>query len=333
MGMNAHSVGSSQRRCFVRVAIGGLVLGGILCMAALSQDAAPGGWSALGVHHDGDQAVEMSGLSNVVMYHPRVISGGVPRGLGGFEVLRDAGVRTIISVDGAVPDVDMASRAGLRYVHLPIHYGQISDERHVQLARACRDAMQLGGVYVHCHHGQHRSAAAAGVALVSLGMATQEDMLGRMAVSGTSPHYQGLYDAVKGAKCLAAADIEAIDGAFPSVCEPADFTELMVEMNQVMEHLGSIDAAHWRVPKSHPDLVPAAQVAHLVDLYRALGAYTTRSSAEVAWQHAVRSGVEAAQVLEALVTSNALHADEVASHGRLVAIQASCQACHVRFRD
>ena len=36
----------------------------------------------------------------------------------GLRRLAEAGVRTIVSVDGAVPDLDAARRWGMRYVHL-----------------------------------------------------------------------------------------------------------------------------------------------------------------------------------------------------------------------
>ena len=129
------------------------------------------------------------GIHNAVAFHDGFISGSVPEGEAGFETLAAMGVKTIISVDGAVPDVDMARARGLRYIHLPIGYNGFDEQRRLELARATRDAMNDGAVYIHCHHGKHRSAGAAAVVIASLGWATPEKAIERMKVSGAAPAY------------------------------------------------------------------------------------------------------------------------------------------------
>jgi hypothetical protein len=61
-------------------------------------------------------------LPNLVRVHEKVISGGLPEGDAAFQELAALGVKTIISVDGMTPDVGMAAKHGLRYVHLPHGY-------------------------------------------------------------------------------------------------------------------------------------------------------------------------------------------------------------------
>src|SRR5947208_13492334 len=63
-----------------------------------------------------------AGIANLFRLGDRVFSGAQPEGPEGFASLRRLGVTTILSVDGARPDVEAARRAGLRYVHLPIGY-------------------------------------------------------------------------------------------------------------------------------------------------------------------------------------------------------------------
>src|SRR5688572_20555590 len=58
-------------------------------------------------------------LPNAVRVHERVISGGLPEGDAAFAELNALGVKTIVSVDGAKPDLETAAKFGLRYVHLP----------------------------------------------------------------------------------------------------------------------------------------------------------------------------------------------------------------------
>src|SRR5262245_18100801 len=68
------------------------------------------------------KAKDMAGIHNVVCYASGLISGGVPEGHEGLETLHAMGVKTIVSVDGATPDVEGARKLGMQYVHLPISY-------------------------------------------------------------------------------------------------------------------------------------------------------------------------------------------------------------------
>ena len=55
---------------------------------------------------------EAPGLHNVVAYGPGLWSGSLPQGDAGFTTLRAWGIRTVISVDGAEPDLARAQAAG-----------------------------------------------------------------------------------------------------------------------------------------------------------------------------------------------------------------------------
>ena len=98
----------------------------------------------------GPTQIVSKNLPNAYRLHERVISGGLPNGEAAFRELRDLGVKTIISVDGAQPDVAGARKYGLRYVHLPHGYDGISRTRQRELAKAVRDLP--GPAYIHCHH-------------------------------------------------------------------------------------------------------------------------------------------------------------------------------------
>ena len=67
-------------------------------------------------------AEEGPGLHNVYHLSDSIISGSEPAGRAAFEELAAMGVKTILSVDGAVPDAETASELGMRYVHVPIQY-------------------------------------------------------------------------------------------------------------------------------------------------------------------------------------------------------------------
>ena len=93
---------------------------------------------------------EYAGIRNVVAYHDGYYSGSMPDGAEAFETLHAMGIKTIISVDGAAPDVEAAKRLGMRYIHLPISYNAFDKQRRLELTRATRDAMAEGTVYIHC---------------------------------------------------------------------------------------------------------------------------------------------------------------------------------------
>src|SRR5581483_3702797 len=74
-------------------------------------------------------AIRPPGLKNAHRLTDRVLSGAQPEANVAFRELAALGVKTVISVDGAAPDVASAHKAGLRYVHLPIGYDGIPAAR------------------------------------------------------------------------------------------------------------------------------------------------------------------------------------------------------------
>lgn len=275
--------------------------------------------------------LDFPGIHNAVAYHDGFISGSAPEGDIAFDTLKSMGIRTIITVDGAVPDVAAAESRGIRYIHLPIGYNGFDEARKLQLARAVRDAMANGPVYMHCHHGKHRSAGAAGAVAVSLGWASPDAMVERMKVSGTAPNYTGLYRCTSESKPLAKETIDAVAPNFPSISKPNDFVGAMVETDEVFDHLKAIEKAGWRTPNDHPDLVPVAEAGRLADLLRHQAAtpYAQRKSDEFrAWMAASQAS---AQRLEDELASPTPNAEAMAAAFK--ALGASCKDCHAKYRD
>ncbi len=241
------------------------------------------------------------------------------------------GVKTIISVDGAEPDVAAARAQGLRYIHLPIGYNGFDDTRKMQLVRATRDAMADGDVYLHCHHGKHRSAGAAATAAASLGWITPDQGVARMKVSGTAPNYKGLYSCAAGSTVLANDIIDAVPAQFPEISRPESFVLAMVEIDEATDHLKLIEKAGWVAPSDHPDLVPAAEAGRLADHLRDLitSKRTIREPQDFAT--VMRTSHEMAQALEDTLAAPTLNPATASAQFKLVV--ASCKDCHTRFRD
>lgn len=271
------------------------------------------------------------GIHNVVSYHDGFVSGSVPEGDVGFETLAAMGVKTIISVDGAEPEVDKAASRGIRYIHLPVGYNGFDDQRKLELVRASRDAMKDGPVYIHCHHGKHRSAGAAATVAASLGWETSDKGVERMKVSGTAPTYKGLYACAANATVLKASMIDAVQPEFPSISKPSGLVKGMVEIDEVFEHLKAIEKSGWTVPVDHPDLVPVAEAGLLADLYRVLGESTFVNGRPPEFVELMNESNARAQRLEDLLAAGELNAANLSVQFELVS--ASCKDCHTKYRD
>lgn len=270
------------------------------------------------------------GIHNAVAYSEGFISGGAPEGDAGFDTLAAMGVRTIISVDGAAPEVERARVRGLRYIHLPVGYNGFDQERKLQLARATRDGLRNGLVYIHCHHGRHRSAGAAAVVSASLGSLSPEQGVARMRVSGTAPAYTGLYACAAQATALAPDIIERVPADFPETWTPTGLVRGMIALDEVFENLKDIEKSGWTAPADHPDLVPAAEAARLADLFRVLSEGDCAAGKTPEFVQMMRSDQALALRLETAIVGGA---DAALLGATLERIAAACTDCHAKYRD
>ena len=271
------------------------------------------------------------GIHNAVAYHEGYVSGSVPEGNAGFETLAAMGIKTIISVDGAAPEVEKAKALGMRYIHLPIGYNGFDEARKMQLVRATRDSMAQGPAYIHCHHGKHRSAGAAATVAASLGWSTPAAGVDRMKVSGTAPGYKGLYACAANASVVAASAIDAVPADFPERSKPSGFVKSMVEIDEAMDLLKAAEKAGWKTPSDHPGVVPAAEAGKLSDLLRYCG-QNPRTKREPTEFAAMMTENEArAQKLEDLLAAG--QSDAAALSAQFKLVSASCKDCHVKYRD
>src|SRR5262245_18303188 len=220
----------------------------LVCLPGLALMAAPGPFPGAGPVRPAPVKVEAAGLPNVYRITDQLYSGGTPGGDAGFAALKKLGVKTVISVDGARPDVERARKHGLRYVHLPIGYDRVTQDQALRLARAARDL--AGPVYIHCHHGEHRSPAAAAVVLLCLdGQCPVEAAVRVMKQAGTDPHYRGLYASPAALRRPTKADLDRAPADFPEVAKVTALATLMVGIEQRWDHLKLVRAAGWKAPK------------------------------------------------------------------------------------
>lgn len=276
------------------------------------------------------ESPDLPGLHNVQRLSDKLISGSSPDGVVGFQSVRQLGVRTIISVDGAKPDVETAKRAGLRYVHLPIGYDGVSEEQGLRLARAVRDLP--GPVYLHCHHGKHRGPAAAAVVQRCLDdRCTVEVAIGWLQKAGTDQRYTGLYGAPARFHRLSDAELEGVPVDFPEVAKVPALAEAMVSVEERWDRLKNVRANNWRAPTDQPDIVPAHEGLQLAEAYHEasrLPDVANRSKELRAWL----SDAEArAKALETQLRATPV--DREAAEQAFRKLETGCTQCHVKYRD
>lgn len=275
-----------------------------------------------------EKPADYPGLHNVVAYAPNLYSGSVPEGDAGFDTLQGMGIRTIISVDGALPELDEAKARGLRYVHLPIGYDGMDEKRTLEIAKTIQELP--GPVYVHCHHGKHRSAGATGAAAVTLGLMTNEQANARMKVSGTAPNYTGLYECAKVASAANASKLAAMPAYFPEQSKPSTFVKTMVEVDEYNDQLKAIEKAGWSAPKDHPDLVPAAVAGTLADHFRTAAESTKATTKPAEFADWLRTDAKLITTIEEGLKSG-MPAADLSAH--MKKLQQSCKDCHAKYRD
>jgi len=271
---------------------------------------------------------ELPGLHNVLRVDDRLISGSSPDGDAGFASLHQLGVRTVISVDGARPDVERGRRHGLRYVHLPVGYDGVPRQHALRIARAVRDLPGL--VYVHCHHGKHRGPAAAAVARLCLDeRCGADDAVAFLQQAGTAPNYKGLYASAEQLRRPTPGEIDAVPADFPEVAEVNSLVRLMVEMDQRFGRLTLAQKTGWKAPADHPDVDPPHEAVQLWELHREAARLPEVKGRPEGFRLLLAEGERQAKSLADSLAGN----DTDAATAAFAASKKTCAACHAHHRD
>jgi protein tyrosine phosphatase (PTP) superfamily phosphohydrolase (DUF442 family) len=268
-------------------------------------------------------------LPNPIRVHERVISGGLPEGDEAFAELQELGIKTIISVDGAKPDVAMAQKYGMRYVHLPHGYDGVPEQRAKELAKAVRDLPVP--IYLHCHHGKHRSPAATAVACVGAGLIRHDDVATLLALAGTSEAYRGLFQSAESAHPLDKALLDELQAEFPAVAKLPAMAGVMVEIEHIHDLLKAIEKAGWTTPADQPALVPDHEALLLHEQFKELLRTKDVQSRPERFQQLTQDAEVAAQALENALKSPATSGEEASK--LFLVVSNNCKACHQQFRD
>jgi protein tyrosine phosphatase (PTP) superfamily phosphohydrolase (DUF442 family) len=279
-------------------------------------------------------------LPNLFVLSPNIISGGEPQSRAGFELLAERGVKTILSVDGKVPDAKTAAELGMRYVHIPIQYRGIKPSEILRIAKTFRELE--APFFVHCFHGRHRGPAVAALGRVVLDGITRQQAIAEMRQwMGTSSQYEGLYLTIARAPMPGARETAALAFGFPAARPFVGFRQVMVETSRVWDILQALSDRGWSVDPAHPDVDPVNQARQLSDLFMAalemeevqerpptLRDWLTEAQSEAAGLVSHLEGLSAAHSAPYRPTGGIEGAG--AAMGRL---QSACNACHREHRN
>jgi protein tyrosine phosphatase (PTP) superfamily phosphohydrolase (DUF442 family) len=219
---------------------------------------------------------ELPGLHNVFHLSERIVSGSEPHGEAAFRELQALGVKTIVSVDGKVPDAELARRYGMTYVHVPTQYKGMSADQILKLAKTFRE--KSGPFYVHCFHGKHRGPAAAEIGRLVLDGVSRERALAEMRQwCGTAQSYEGLYRDIAQAPIPTDAESRAFRWDFPAAHPFDGFRGAMVEISRLDDDLKALAKSKWAPNAEHPDLDPVNEATQLASaLERKIGRASCR---------------------------------------------------------
>ncbi len=272
--------------------------------------------------------IESNRLPNAFWLTDKVISGGVPDGDEAFGELKELGVKTILSVDGARPDLAATKKYVLRYVHLPFGYNGIPSERVLELAKAVRDLP--GPIYVHCHHGKNRSPAAAATVCVTLGALDKAAALAVLKTTGTAAGLRGLFQAVESARPVEPSVLDKLKVEFPESVDMPPLTDAMVAVDEIHDHLLKAAAAGWRPPADKPELEPAHEADLLSEQFAALLTSKETEQQPQPFQEFLRVGIASARDLAADIRAGR---DTKQLGPALEKVSNNCKDCHQKYRD
>jgi protein tyrosine phosphatase (PTP) superfamily phosphohydrolase (DUF442 family) len=273
--------------------------------------------------------VEADGLHNVYRITDKLLSGSGPEGEKSFGSLRKLGIKTIISVDGAKPDVELAKKYGLRYVHIPIGYDGVARSQAVQLAKAVRELP--GPIYIHCHHGKHRGPTAAALAQLCADEKCQaETALEILKRAGTDPMYRGLFESVQKFQRPSGQELAAVR-ELPEVVKVAGLTQAMVSIDNAWSHLKLVRAVGWKPPKDQPDLDPQHEAKQLAEHFLEVTQLPETKDRPADFLHWLADGQVATKELENTLRSPKPDAD--AAEKAFKKSSTACSQCHAKYRD
>jgi protein tyrosine phosphatase (PTP) superfamily phosphohydrolase (DUF442 family) len=271
---------------------------------------------------------DAAGIHNFAEVAPGLFRGAQPEGDASFALLASLGVKTILTVDGAKPDVEGAAKHGIRYIHVPIEYAGITPEEQLKIAKVGKEYGD--GLYVHCHHGKHRGPAAMGIVWMTRDGVSNEAFVGDLKKAGCDPRYKGLY--ALGQSFVVPSDAELArlgEKDLPSRAETAGITDAMVKIDASFVRLKNAKKVGFKVSADHPDVNPPHEARIFAEHFRELARTPDSLSQPSDFQGWLQESEKASWELETAIEAG----DAAAADKALGAVEKLCTSCHDKYRN
>jgi protein tyrosine phosphatase (PTP) superfamily phosphohydrolase (DUF442 family) len=277
----------------------------------------------------GVRPLKSAGIDNFYQLSARVYSGAAPEGDEAFAALKNLGIKTIITVDGAKPEVETARRFGLQYAHLPIGYDGVPASQALRLVKAAETLP--GPIFVHCHHGLHRGPAGAAVICLATEGWTPEEAEAWLKLAGTATNYGGLYQSVRLFHPPTAEVLRKVSSDFPEKSEVSPLADVMIQIDERFDHLKLVKKAGYRSPASHPDLDPEQESLLLEELFKELLRSPAIEKRPLGLRSKLSEIARAAAALRSALGASA--SDPKIADAAFEQITEACASCHKTYRN
>ncbi|MDA0668146.1 MAG: hypothetical protein O3A95_09810 [Planctomycetota bacterium] len=263
--------------------------------------------------------IEHEHLARLMQVSPSIYSGAQPHTAAAFASLKELGIKTVVSVDGARPNIEAAALEGLQYIHIPIGYDAISESAGDAFAKVMAEA-ELP-VYFHCHHGRQRGPAGAAIALRASTHCDATTALAVLEAAGTSAKYSGLWRDVEGWMAPRPGKLTA---ELVSIQELPTFTVKMADLDRTWDRIKLLRKADWE----SVSLIPETQL-----LLQQLQDSAGQIPAEYIQDQKLHSGLEEVIGFAERLQRAAEALDKDLLEESYSDLRASCNDCHADYRN
>ncbi len=274
-----------------------------------------------------DGAGKPVGLENFRRWSDRIAVGGQPAGETAFRNLAAMGYRTVLSVDGAKPDLEMAAKYGLRYVHVPFGYDGVPKDAQTKIVKAVESSD--GPVFVHCHHGVARGPAGAMIARIAVDGISNEEAAKELKESGCDAKYKGLFRDVMSAVPPTSAELAAVPAKLPTYVSPGTLAEQMAVLDRTWARVNAAKNASWSAPNDRPDVDPSHEARILWEKIREINRLGDVERHGPDFAANLQKAEDGGHALEDAL----LAGDRAAATKQFAVVKQTCDACHARWRD
>ncbi len=268
-------------------------------------------------------------LTHAFVVTEKVSAGAHPDGDAAFKALSEMGVKTIISVDGAKPNVEAARKYGMRYVHLPVTYGNITPQQGKEIAKAINE--MPGRIYLHCPQGINRSAAAVAMGCVMNGSIKTDQVETLMATFGTTANYKGLLASARAARPVDPDELKQMKVEFVETQSVTEMADGMVAIDHNWENLKRFQKSKWAPVPEHSELDYTHEAQQLREHFAAFGRLESAQSKSEDFQTKLLTAQEVTQLL--CDTLAAKPFDTQAADTAVNRVGLWCAMCHKFYRD